>query len=153
MTRGAVQQAQGAVRGGAALAFDFGLQRIGVAVGNRETATAQALTTIAAGDADARFGTIARLIAEWQPALLVVGVPTRGDGGEHPLAARCRRFADQLRGRFGLPVALVDEAYSSAEADGRLQARGHGWRERKQALDALAAQIILETYLSSPGAS
>ena len=129
------------------LAFDFGVKRIGVAIGDTLLGKAQALTTITAEDNATRFATIGELIGEWQPLQLVVGLPRTLDGGEHEMTARCQRFAHQLKGRFGLPVALVDERLSSAEAELRLSEAGVNWRARKQQLDALAAQIILQDYL------
>jgi putative holliday junction resolvase len=119
------------------LAFDFGLKRTGVATGNTLTRTAQPLRTIAA-EGDARFALIEPLIAEWQPAALVVGVPFHPDGAEHDNTRRARRFARQLHGRFGLPVHEVDERYSTTEAlaDGAKDA------------DAAAAAILLDQYFS-----
>lgn len=135
-------------RRGTLLGFDFGLARIGVAVGELETGTASALTTIAEEASDRRFAAIARLIAEWQPVALVAGVPTHLDGGEHAMTQRCRRFANQLRGRYGLPVTEVDERLSSHAADTALKAAGtHRWQDRKAQLDAQAACLILQTYL------
>lgn len=129
------------------MGFDFGLARIGVAVGETESGLAQPLTTIH-GEANAhRFAEIGKLIAEWTPQQLVVGLPTSLTGEETDMTARCRRFANQLNGRFGLPVALFDERLSSAEADAMLRELKMGWRERKQHLDALAAQRILQSYL------
>lgn len=135
---------------GTLLGFDFGLARIGVAVGELETAHASALTTIAEESRDARFAAISRLIAEWRPVALVVGRPTHLDGTEHALTARCRRFANQLRGRFALPVLECDERLSSAAAEAALQEGGaRSWRARKPVLDAVAAQIILQHFLDS----
>lgn len=132
------------------LAFDFGLKRIGVAIGTQltpgELASARPLTTIAAEANDARFAAIAALIAEWQPQRLLVGHPLNDDGSPHEMTARCERFADQLRGRFRLPVDAVDERYSSAEAEAVLRGRGLGWRQRKARLDAEAAMIILQDW-------
>ena len=121
------------------LAFDFGLERTGVAVGNTLTGAAQPLRTVAARG-DARFGPIARLIEEWQPAALVVGVPFHPDGAAHDNTHRARRFARQLQGRFGLPVHEVDERYSTTEA------LAAGARDA----DAAAAAILLEQYLRAP---
>lgn len=140
------------------LGFDFGTARIGVAVGETETGLAQPLTVIH-GEANAlRFGAIGKLIDEWKPARLVVGLPMHMDGSEHDMSARCRRFANQLNGRFGLPVELMDERLSSAEAEEMLRelgalspGKGRDWRERKQHLDALAAQRILQSYLEHHG--
>ncbi|WP_345532127.1 Holliday junction resolvase RuvX [Viridibacterium curvum] len=133
------------------LGFDFGTARIGVAVGETETGLAQPLQTIHGEANEQRFGEIAKLIAEWQPARLVVGLPSREDGSEHEMAPRCRRFANQLNGRFSLPVELFDEGLSSVEADELLKSAGgklaRDWRERKRLLDAVAAQRILQSYL------
>ena len=131
------------------LAFDFGTRRIGVAVGETMLKNARPLTTIAAEANAARFEAIGRLIAEWQPARLVVGLPLALDGTEHEMTARSRRFANQLQGRFGLPVEMTDERLSSAEAENRLREhalRGRGTRHRKEAIDAEAAAVILQSY-------
>jgi putative Holliday junction resolvase len=121
------------------LAFDFGLKRTGVASGNTVSGTAQPLTTIHA-QGDARFPHIDRLIREWQPQALVVGVPFHPDGAEHENTLRARRFARQLHGRFGLPVHEVDERYSSTDAHSRGAAD----------IDATAAALLLEQYLQQP---
>lgn len=134
---------------GTVLAFDFGVKRIGVAVGEALLGQARALTTIAAEDNDTRFTRIGKLIAEWQPQRLVVGLPLALDGTEHEMTARCRRFAHQLEGRFGLPVELVDERFSSSEAEARLADLGLSWQARKREVDARAAQIILQDYLDA----
>ncbi len=118
------------------LALDFGLKRTGVAVGTRLLRSAQPQPTIQA-EGDARFVKIAERLREWQPDALVVGVPFHPDGAEHDNTVRARRFARQLRGRFGLPVYEVDERYSTTEA----LAAG-----AKDA-DAGAACIILEQFL------
>ena len=120
------------------LGFDFGLKRIGVAVGNTLLAQAQPLTIIAASTNDAKFAAIAKLIDEWQPALCVVGLPSHPDGAEHEMTVRCRRFANQLHGRFGVETALLDERYSSAVLPQR----------RGEAIDAEAAAIILQQYFN-----
>lgn len=135
---------------GSLLGFDFGLARIGVATGELETREARALITLHDESGAARFAAIASLIAEWQPVALVVGLPLHLDGSEHELGPRCRRFANQLNGRFGLPVMLADERLSSAEAESQLREAGIGnWRERKNQLDAVAAQLILQHFLDS----
>ena len=117
------------------LAFDFGLKRIGVAVGEPELRTAHPLPPIAAPG----FDRIGRLVAEWHPAQLVVGLPVAANG-EHPLARRVERFARQLEGRFRLPVARVDERYSSVEAESLLRGT------KNKSVDSVAAQLILEQY-------
>lgn len=134
---------------GSVLAFDFGLRRIGVAVGESLLGRARPLTTIAAADNAARFNAISRLIEEWQPLRLVVGLPLALDGSEHEMTARCRRFANQLRGRFSVPVDLVDERLSSAAAEENLRDTGLDWKKRKPQLDAWAAQVILQSYFDA----
>lgn len=134
---------------GTILAFDFGLKRIGVAVGESLLRRANALATIEAESNEARFQAIARLIEEWQPTLLVVGLPFRLDGAEHEMTARCRRFANQLHGRFGIPVALTDERLTSAAAEAELREAGVDWKARKDRVDALAAQHILQDYFDA----
>ena len=118
------------------LAFDFGTRRVGVAVGNTLLGQAQALRTVAAVG-DARFAAIEKLIAEWQPNALVIGVPFHPDGAEHEITLRARRFGRQLRGRFHLPVHEVDERYSTTEAV------SGGATD----VDAASAAIILDQYL------
>ena len=108
------------------MAFDFGTKRIGVAVGNSVTGTAQALTTLSGERNGERFAAIEGLIREWQPATLVVGLPCHEDGSPHEMTRLCRRFANRLKGRFGLPVILVDERYTSAAASQQLNAAGPG---------------------------
>lgn len=136
---------------GTVLGFDFGTARIGVAVGELETRQASALTTIAEESRERRFGAIGKLIDEWRPVAMVVGIPCHLDGREHDMTARCRRFANQLHGRFALPVHAVDERLSSAAADAALADAGHArWQSRKPQLDAVAAQIILQDFLNGP---
>ncbi len=136
---------------GTVLAFDFGAKRIGVAVGETALAQAHPLTVIHAQANAERFAAIAALIAEWHPALLVVGLPAHlGDmDTPHTMAARCRRFGNQLHGRFGLPVAYADERLTSLDAGARLRETGHDARSAKAHLDAVAAQLILQTYFES----
>lgn len=131
---------------GTVLAFDFGTKRIGVAVGEWELGTAHPLETISGEANEVRFARIEALIDSWRPVELVVGFPLSLDGEEHDLSRRCRRFANQLNGRFQLPVELVDERLTSVEAEARL-AEGGG-KPRREAIDSLAAQQILEDFFS-----
>jgi putative Holliday junction resolvase len=124
------------------LAFDFGIQRIGVAVGEPETGTSHPLPGIEIVGA-ARFAAIGRLVEEWRPARLVVGLPLAANGDAHDLTRRAERFARQLHGRFDIPVDLVDERFTSVEAEHRLRGRKLG----RLATDSVAAQLILEQYL------
>jgi len=118
------------------LAFDFGTLRVGVASGNTVTRAARPLRTIATGGAG-RFEAIGRLIAEWQPDALVVGVPVHPDGAAHQNTELAKRFARQLHGRFHLPVHEVDERYTTTEA----MAQGAA------DLDSASAAIILEQFM------
>ena len=116
------------------LAFDFGLKRIGVAVGEPELRTAHPLPAVF------RFDEIQLLIAQWQPAALVVGLPTSVQGEAHRMTRQAEDFARRLEKRFKLPVARVDERYTSVEAESRL--RGF----KRKMIDSVAAQLILEQY-------
>ncbi|QOL51390.1 Holliday junction resolvase RuvX [Massilia litorea] len=116
--------------------FDFGIKRIGIAMGNTLTGQAQPLTVVNAIDNATRFKTIGALIDEWRPTRLVVGEPRHPDGAEHDMTLRARRFANQLHGRFDLPVELVDERYSSVVIPAK----------RGEIIDAKAASIILQQY-------
>lgn len=118
------------------LAFDFGVKRLGVAIGNTMLRQAQPLKVITATANAAKFAEIGALVTQWQPARLVVGVPFHPDGAEHEMTLRCRRFANQLHGRLGLPMVLVDERYSSAVIPAK----------RGDVIDAIAASIILQQY-------
>ncbi|MDR0439966.1 MAG: Holliday junction resolvase RuvX [Candidatus Accumulibacter sp.] len=131
---------------GSLLAFDFGVKRIGVAVGELELLHAHPLATIRSERNDRRFAEIAALIDEWKPVRLVVGLPLALDGAPHAMTARCIRFANQLRGRFGIAVDYADERFSSIEAEEELRAGGHDARNARERLDAQAARIILQSY-------
>lgn len=122
------------------LAFDYGLKRVGVAVGNTLTASAQALKTIDATGAE-RWQKIEQFITEWQPDALVIGVPFHPDGAEHENTLRARKFGRQLNGRFHLQVFEVDERYSTVDAY-RLGAK-------ESNVDAVSATVILERFFQS----
>jgi len=128
------------------LAFDFGEKRIGVAVGETALESAHALCVIAAEDNKSRFAAIERLVAEWQPRVLVVGLPAHPDGTEHELTRLARRFAQRLEGRYGVPVMLVDERYTSVAAESTLREQGIVGAALDKALDAAAAAEILRSY-------
>ena len=125
------------------IAFDFGTKRVGVATGNSLMRRAQPLCTIAV-DGEARFVAIGRLIAEWQPDALIVGVPFHPDGAPHDNTERARRFGRQLHGRFKLKVHEVDERYTTTEAASEASATG------SFDLDAASAAIILNQFLNAP---
>lgn len=137
------------VLAGTAMCFDFGEQRIGVAIGEHLLAQAQALTTIDNESNTVRFNRIAELVAEWQPTLLIVGLPLNLDGEETPITQLCKKFAHRLNGRFNLPVMLIDERYSSVAASELLNQAGIKGRAQKIHLDQVAAQTILQSYFDS----
>ncbi len=134
---------------GTVLAFDFGEKRIGVAVGEWQLAQAHPLTTLHGQSAQQRFAAIAALIREWQPTALVVGRPVALDGTATAMTAHCTRFANQLRGRFGLRVDFAEERLSSVDAEDRLRAAGHDSRSARRNLDAVAAQLILQSHFAA----
>jgi putative holliday junction resolvase len=123
------------------LAFDYGEKRIGVAVGNSLTKSARPLLVVPNRNREFRFAEMAKLIGEWQPDALVVGLPMHPDGTPHAMTQQAKRFGNQLNGRFNLPVTWVDERYSSVEAEAGM--RGNA---RADMLDAHAACIILQQY-------
>src|SRR5690606_17827007 len=131
---------------GAILAFDFGKKRIGVAVGNTALKLAHPLTTIHSEKNAQRFAAIHALIENWQPVLLVVGLPSHSDGTAHEMTHLCQRFARRLAGRFNIQTRLVDERYTSRTASAALHQAGVSGRKQKPILDQVAAQHILQSF-------
>lgn len=129
-----------------AMCFDFGERRIGVAVGEHVLANANPLATIDHESNEIRFEAITKLVNEWQPKLLIVGLPLSVDGAETSMTQLCKKFARRLNGRFNLPVMLIDERYSSVEASDKLNQSGIKGRAQKAMLDQVAAQTILQSY-------
>ena len=117
------------------LAFDYGVKRIGIAVGNSYSRLAQPLKTLQNKNMDETFNAIQKLVKEWEVNVFVVGLPTHPDGAEHEMTRRAKRFGNQLNGRLNLPVQWVDERYSSAVAEDQLGD-----------VDSQAAILILEQY-------
>ena len=134
---------------GTVMAFDFGEKRIGVATGETMLKVAHPLTTINAEENEAKFTQIGLLIAEWRPALLIVGLPMHMDGESHAMTSLSKKFAQRLEGRYNLPVVMVDERLSSAEASQNLRAAGVSGIKQKAMLDAVAAQSILQSYFDA----
>ena len=132
------------------LGFDYGRKRIGIAVGQEVTGTAQALMTLNnSGSPD--WDGIDRLIKEWRPNLLVVGMPHNMDERPHPLADEVKAFGEKLAQRYNLPLEWIDERLSSLEAESLL-AQGTKPKRKKQdktEIDKLAAQIILQSWLNN----
>ncbi len=137
---------------GTVLAFDFGEKRIGVAVGDIVLGLAHPLITVSEEITKRRFDNIAKLIEEWKPVQLVVGLPTHVDGTDHELTRLCRQFARRLEGRFGINTRLVDERYTSIVARVTLQEAGIKRKKQKLVLDQVAAQQILQSYFDRQNA-
>jgi putative Holliday junction resolvase len=134
------------------LAFDFGQRRIGVACGDTVSRTAAPLDAVPVGSGGPRWEVIDALLRDWQPALIVVGLPYNVDGSDSTMTSAAREFANEVARRYPLEVALVDERYSSREAEARLKsARASGLRRRRVAradVDAAAACVILERWFT-----
>jgi len=135
---------------GTVLAFDFGEKRIGVATGETLLGSAHPLVVIRAESNDDRFAAIGKLIAEWHPVQLVVGLPTHADGTPHEMTRLAQKFAERLKRRYHLPVAFADERLTSLDAEARLRETGRDSRAARPLLDAVAAQLILQTWFESP---
>ncbi|MDA3135087.1 MULTISPECIES: Holliday junction resolvase RuvX [Enterobacteriaceae] len=136
---------------GTLLAFDFGTKSIGVAIGQRITGTARPLTAIKANDGTPDWTQFEKLLKEWQPELVVVGLPLNMDGTNQPLTDRARKFANRLHGRFGVKVELQDERLSTVEARAGLFERGGFRALNKGSIDSASAVIILESYFENHG--
>ncbi|MFP2238757.1 Holliday junction resolvase RuvX [Pseudescherichia vulneris] len=131
---------------GTLLGFDFGTRSIGVAIGQRVTGTARPLGALKAQDGTPDWNAIAKLLKEWQPEAVVVGLPLNMDGTEQPLTARARNFANKIHGRFGVKIVLHDERLSTVEARAGLFEHG-GYRAlNKGKVDSASAVVILESF-------
>ncbi|MDV3504735.1 Holliday junction resolvase RuvX [Marinobacter sp. M-5] len=128
------------------MAFDFGTRRIGVATGQQMLGTGQPQAMIPARDGIPDWEVIARLLAEWQPDLVVVGLPLNMDDSENDMCARARKFGKRLHGRFHVPVEMVDERLTSFEAKGEVMASGGSRDFGRHGVDDRAAVLILETW-------
>lgn len=125
------------------MGFDYGLRRIGVAVGQRLTGTASPIAIVGARDGIPAWDRIEKLIAEWHPVCLVVGLPLNMDGSRSEMTQRAEKFSRRLKGRFNLPVETIDERLSSREA--------RDLSGRDDSLDAIAAVVILQSWLGANG--
>ncbi|MRS14306.1 Holliday junction resolvase RuvX [Enterobacteriaceae bacterium RIT691] len=131
---------------GTLLGFDFGTRSIGVAVGQRITGTARPLGALKAQDGTPDWNAVEKLLKEWQPEAVIVGLPLNMDGTEQPLTVRARKFANKIHGRFGVQVILHDERLSTVEAKAGLFEHG-GYRAlNKGKVDSASAVIILESF-------
>lgn len=133
---------------GLVMGFDFGLKRIGVALGQTLTQTANPETTLNSRDGVPDWEAITQLIETWQPQALIVGLPLHLDGTEQPFTQNARKFGQRLNGRYKIPVFFIEEQLSSYEAEIRIKSTPTPTYQAKQGLDAKAAQIILETWLN-----
>lgn len=133
------------------LGFDFGTKRIGIAIAQEITGTANPLTTITAVKHKPDWDSISKIIKEWQPDLLIVGLPLHMDGTEQAMTQAARRFSNQLNGRYQIPVALMDERLSSNEAESILneQSGSRPLFQDKAQIDMISAQLILQSWMSS----
>ncbi len=132
------------------LGFDYGEKHTGVAVGRTPTGLAQALTTVAVHRNRPDWDHISRLIAEWRPDALVVGLPLNMNDSDNDMTRAARRFGNRLQDRYNLPVHMVDERLTSRVATEILVEAGVPYRRRKARLDKLAAQTILQAFLNEP---
>ena len=132
------------------MSFDYGARRIGVAVGQELTATTRSLATVAVNDNKPDWPHITRLLDEWQPTLIIVGLPLNMDGSEHEMSRAARRFANRLNGRYNIAVEMVDERLTSLEAEEiitRQRRRGERRkRDTKAGIDRIAAELILRSW-------
>jgi putative Holliday junction resolvase len=129
------------------IGFDFGEKRIGVAIGNNISKSAQALITIESASSNQKFEAIQKIMDEWQPVSIVVGVPFNVDGSEHNVTNLCKKFAKQLEQKYALPIHLIDERYTSIEASYEIHDKKIDLKKKKLLIDQIAAKIILQSYL------
>jgi len=129
------------------LAFDYGTQSIGVAIGQTVTGTATELTPIKSKDGIPNWETLEKLLSEWKPDLVVVGLPLNMDGTDSELAARARKFGNRLHGRFGIAVEMMDERLSTIAAKEEAMERRQTLDFKKNPVDSIAARLILESWM------
>ena len=135
-----------------ALAFDFGTGSIGLAYGQSLTGSARELDPLPARDGKPDWNRVQKILDEWQPKVLLVGLPLNMDGSDSEFAARARKFGQRLHGRFGLPVEYVDERLSTRAAKEEARERGHRGNYADNPIDSIAARIFLEDWLRAyPG--
>lgn len=131
------------------LGFDFGTKSIGVATGQMITATAQPIDAIKANDGIPNWDTVEKVIKEWQPDLVVVGLPLNMDGTEQAITQRAKKFANRLNGRFGVKIALQDERLTTASAKEFIFERGGFKALDKGKIDSVSAALILESWMGN----
>ena len=129
------------------LAFDYGTKNIGVAIGQTITSSANSHSSLKAKDGIPDWTQIEKLIQEWKPDLILVGLPLNMDDSESELSTRARKFANRIHGRFGVKIEMVDERLTSFEAKGEVMSRGGSKDYKNNPVDSIAARLILETWL------
>ena len=129
------------------LGFDYGTKHLGIAVGGSASGRAEALASTSVHQGIPDWSLLDRLITEWQPAALIVGLPLNMDDSENAMTRAARKFGHRLQGRYNLPVHLVDERLTSVDAKNALVESHVPWKQRKVRVDKLAAQSILQAYL------
>jgi putative holliday junction resolvase len=133
---------------GILIGFDFGMKRIGVAIGQTITQTARPLDTLKAKDGIPNWDTLSKLIKKWQPDALVVGIPLNMDGTDQPISQKARQFAEALRGHFKLPVHEIDERLTTKDARERIFSQGGFKALQDGQIDSVAAQLILQNWFA-----
>lgn len=128
------------------LAFDYGTKNIGAACGQTITRSATELNPLKAKDGIPDWSVIEKLLVEWKPDLVLVGLPLNMDDSESELSQRARKFANRLHGRFGVKVEMVDERLSSFAAKGEVMERGGSRDYKHNPVDSIAARLILESW-------
>ena len=131
------------------LGFDFGTKSIGVATGQMITATAQPLAAIKANDGIPNWNIVEKVISDWMPDVVVVGLPLNMDGTEQPITQRAKKFANRLNGRFGVKVALQDERLTTASAKEFIFTHGGYKALEKGKIDSVSAALILESWMEN----
>ena len=129
------------------LGFDYGTKHLGIAVGGSASGRAEALATASVRQGIPDWPLLDRLIIEWKPTALIVGLPLNMDDSENAMTQAARKFGHRLQGRYNLPVHLVDERLTSVAAKNTLVESRTPWKQRKAKVDKLAAQTILQAYL------
>lgn len=129
------------------LAFDYGTKNIGIACGQLISGTANELAPLKAKDGVPDWAQVEKILNEWKPDLVLVGLPLNMDDSESELSARARKFANRLHGRFGVKVEMIDERLSSFEAKGEVMSRGGSRNYKNNPVDSIAARLILESWL------
>ncbi|GAB3113010.1 Holliday junction resolvase RuvX [Aestuariicella hydrocarbonica] len=133
------------------LAFDYGTQNIGVASGQSLTQSCSELPALKARDGIPNWDDVGKLLQEWQPDLVLVGLPLNMDDSESELSTRARKFGNRLHGRFGVQVQMVDERLSTFAAKEEAAERGHKGNYGQAPIDSIAARLILESWFNQHG--